>query len=237
MGKRVVRTPSTDGQRIRLVVRLAGQQADQSPVGSVQVGRLIKTILRRGEQKSAFGRVQACTKLRYSRGKCRMIAWLLPRSHICKQSEAAQKTEKFGFHELFRLSRRLCRMYVYLPTQASKFCQRWSKLLPITKHVAQRAFELVHDALQTTQGDGLFTPFQPEDGGRWQFHLLGKLGERHVPTLIPQPLGQFLVQGGKHPGSMGKRSFRLRNIWVALGHFSRVLSPSTLKQVRTSPTV
>ena len=60
-----------------------------------------------------------------------------------------------------------------------------SEGVSFTKHILPRAFELFQHRVQSPQRDALFTPFQPENGGWRQTHFLGKLSERHVPTLIP----------------------------------------------------
>ena len=66
--------------------------------------------------------------------------------------------------------------------------------LPLTKHIRQRAFELLHHRIQPPQSDRLFAPLQPEYRGRWQTDLFRELGERHVPTLISQEFGELFVQ-------------------------------------------
>lgn len=65
---------------------------------------------------------------------------------------------------------------------------------PLAKHIPQRAFELSQHRIQTPQGDGLFTPFQPEYRGWWKPHLFRERRERRVTPLSFQELGELFVQ-------------------------------------------
>ncbi len=89
------------------------------------------------------------------------------------------------------------------------------------EHVFPRTLQLAQHGIQTAQGDRLLAPFQSKNGGRRQANLPGKLRERHVPTLIPQPSGQLFVEDTCHPSSLGTWPFHMRNVFglTLLGSF------------------
>ena len=63
------------------------------------------------------------------------------------------------------------------------------------KHIIQVHLQSIHDLLKAPQGDALFTILKPKQCTPWQPSLLGKLSERHVPTLFLEELGELFIQG------------------------------------------
>jgi len=72
------------------------------------------------------------------------------------------------------------------------------------KHVAELDLQLDQDRFQLVQGQVMFSPIDPMQGGMRDAHPLPELGVRQASPRLSQVFRQLSIQITSHPGKLPK---------------------------------